>query len=326
MVRVFSAFGEMDLTPIFLTLCWVFLAGVGVLVAGDGSGDMRSLLEFKKGIEVDPLGKVLNSWNRSVVDPDKCPQGWHGVACDEGGLNVVAIVLDRLGLEGELKFSTLLGLKMLRNLSLAGNFFTGRLVPLMGTMSTLEVLDLSRNRFYGPIPARIGDLWNLNYVNISNNNFKGGFPGFRNLQQLKTLDMHSNEISGDIGTLLSELRNVEHVDLSHNLFYGEISAAKENVSSLANTVRYVNFSFNHISGSFFDDESIVLFRNLRVLDLGDNQIGGKLPSFGSLPNLQVLNLRNNQLSGSIPEELLESFMPLTELDLSGNGFSGKRFT
>lgn len=327
MGRVFCALGEMNLTPIFLTLWWVFFAGVGsgvgVLVAGDGSGDLRSLLEFKKGIEVDPLGKVLNSWNRSGADPEKCPRGWHGVVCDESELSVVAIVLDRLGLEGELKFNTLLGLKMLRNLSLAGNSFTGRLVPVMGSMSSLEVLDLSGNRFYGPIPARISELWNLNYVNLSNNNLKGGFPGgFHNLQQLKTLDLHSNEISGDFGTLLSEFRNVEYVDLSHNKFYGGISAGKENVSSLANTVQYVNLSYNDLSGGFFDDESIVLFRNLQVLDLGNNQIRGELPSFGSLPNLQVLNLRNNQLYGSIPKGLLESSMPLTELDLSGNGFTG----
>ena len=331
MGRGFWVLGEMNFTPIFLTIWWVFFAGggsgVGVLVAGDGSGDQRVLLEFKKGIEVDPLGKVRNSWNRSGADQEKCPAGWYGVVCDESGSSVVAIVLDRLQLGGELKFNTLVGLKMLKNLSLAGNLFTGRLVPVMGTMSSLQVLDLSGNRFYGPIPARISHLWNLNYLNLSNNNLKGGFPdGFRNLQQLRTLDLHSNEIFGDIGTLLPELRNVEYVDLSHNRFYGGISAGKEKVSSLANTVHYVNFSYNNLSGGFFDDESIVLFRSLQILDLGDNQISGELPSFGSLPNLQVLNLRNNQLFGSIPEELLESSMPLTELDLSGNGFTGKLLT
>lgn len=331
MVRVFWALGDMNFTPILLTLWWVFFAGggsgVGVFVAGDGLGDLRWLLEFKKGIAVDPLGKVMESWNRSGADPEKCPRGWHGVVCDESGLSVVAIVLDRLQLEGELKFNTLVGLKTLKNLSLAGNLFTGRLVPVMGTMSSLEVLDLSGNRFYGPIPARISELWNLNFLNLSNNNLKGGFPGgFRNLQQLKTLDLHSNEISGDFGALLPELRNVEYVDLSHNKFYGGISAGKENVSSLANTVHYINLSYNHLSGGFFNDESIALFRNLQILDLGDNQISGELPSFGSLPNIQVLNLRNNQLYGSIPEALLESSMPLRELDLSGNGFTGKLLT
>jgi Leucine-rich repeat (LRR) protein len=41
-----------------------------------------------------------------------------------------------------------------------------------------------------------------------------------------------------------------------------------------------------------------------------------------LPNLRVLRLGSNQLFGLIPEELLESSV-LEELDLSGNGFTGK---
>lgn len=117
---------------------------------------------------------------------------------------------------------------------------------------------------------------------------------------------------------------MDHVDLSFNLFSGSLSMNVSNISSLANTVTYVNLSHNELGGGFFTDEAISLFRNLRVLDLGGNQLTGQLPSFGSLPNLQVLRLGNNQLFGSIPEELLETSIPLQELDLSGNGFSGKK--
>ncbi|KAA8530918.1 hypothetical protein F0562_005623 [Nyssa sinensis] len=255
-----------------------------VVCVSSNDDEVRSLLEFKKGIRVDPLGRV-DSWKRSNTDPNTCPKSFYGVTCDDTG-HVAAIVLDGLNLGGDLKFYTLNGLKMLKNLSLPGNFFTGRLVPALGSMSSLQHLDLSRNQFYGPIPARINDLWGLNYLNLSSNNFTGGFPNeIRNLQQLRVLDLHSNGLWGDIQGLFSELLNVE------------------------------------LGGGFFNDDSIQLFRNLQVLDLGNNQIIGELPSFGSLPNLRILRLGNNVLNGPIPEELLESSIPLEELDLSGNGFS-----
>ena len=285
--------------------------------------ELRSLLEFKKGIQIDPLRKVLDSWSYSSPErlADYCPS-WTGVTCDESG-NVTGLVLEGFGLGGELKLHTLTGLGRLKNLSLAGNEFTGRVAPALGTMTSLQHLDLSRNRFYGPIPERISGLWDLKYLNLSSNKFRGGFPGgFRNLQQLKVLDLHSNQLWGNIGDLVQELRNLEYVDLSLNEFFGSISLPVENVSSLANTVHHLNLSHNNLSGGFFKSDAIKLFRNLVVLDLGDNQVSGELPSFGSLPSLQVLRLGNNQLFGSIPEELLETSIPLVELDLSNNGFTG----
>ncbi|XP_042506598.1 probable inactive receptor kinase At5g10020 [Macadamia integrifolia] len=292
----------------------------GVLGSED---EVQALLEFKKGIFDDPLGRVLNSWDGSSVALNGCPQSWYGIDCDDGSGSVTALVLDELNLSGDLKFSTLIGLKMLKNLSLSGNFFTGRLVPGMGGLSSLQYLDLSRNQFSGPIPGRINDLWGLTYLNLSSNNFSGGHPtGIRNLRQLKFLDLHSNQLWGDIGDLLSELRNVEYVDLSFNEFYGGLSLAAENISSLSNTIRYVNMSHNRLSGEFFSNVSLNLLRNLVVLDLGDNQLTGQLPKINSLPNLNILRLGNNRLYGSIQEELLGDSIPLEELDLSNNWFSG----
>lgn len=309
---------------LLLTTFSLYILSLAILVCSISDSELQSLLEFKKAIRDDPLGKVKTSWDPSALssNPNACPP-WTGIYCDGGSGNVTGIVLDRLGLAGEVKFHTLTGLTMLSNLSISGNHFTGRLEPVLGTISTLQHLDLSDNEFYGPIPARMNDLWGLNYLNLSVNKFDGWFPsGIQNLQQLKALDLRRNQLRGDIAVMLSELRNVESVDLSYNSFYGGISMSLENISSLANTVQYLNLSHNKLNGGFFKSESIGLFRNLKVLDLGDNQISGELPSLGSLPNLRVLRLGNNQLSGLIPEELLESSV-LEELDLSGNGFTGK---
>ncbi|KAK4411618.1 putative inactive receptor kinase [Sesamum angolense] len=284
--------------------------------------EIRSLLEFKKGIKSDPSNRIFSTW----VFPSNasaCPDAFHGVACDPFTSSVVAIALDRLGLVGDLKFSTLIPLKFLQNLTLAGNSLSGRLVPTLGVISSLQVIDLSGNQFYGPIPARLTDLWALHYVNFSNNNFSGTFPeGIRNLQQLKVLDLHSNQLQGDVGQLIPELRNLEYLDLSGNKFFGSMDLSVENVSSLANTVQYVNMRGNDLGGSLWGTDAMKLFRNLRVLDLGDNGIVGELPDFGQLPNLQVLKLGSNRLSGLVPGGFLQGELPLVELDLSGNEFSG----
>lgn len=303
----------------YLLLLLLFL-GFASSASGFDQSELRSLLEFKKGIKTDPSGKVLEVW-----DPDTRPDptSWTGVTRDPNSGFIVSINLDRLDLVGDLKFHTLTPLRNLQNLSLSGNYFTGRVAPALGLITSLQHLDLSDNNFVGTIPGRITDLYGLNYLNLSGNDFGGGLPsGFRNLQQLRVLDLHRNALQGDIGELLSELRNVEHVDLSYNKFYGGLSVAVENVSSLANTVRFFNLSHNQLNGEFIKEEAIGLFKNLQVLDLGDNLIAGELPSFGSLPGLRVLRLGKNQLFGPLPVELLEGFVPLEELDLSHNGFTG----
>ncbi|KAG5045908.1 hypothetical protein JHK82_015288 [Glycine max] len=313
----------MNSPPNFLSLLLSLLL-LTISTPSSSLPELRSLLEFKKGITRDPE-KLLDSWAPTTVadSTSTCPSSWQGVFCDEESGNVTGIVLDRLNLGGELKFHTLLDLKMLKNLSLSGNAFSGRLPPSLGSLSSLQHLDLSQNKFYGPIPARINDLWGLNYLNLSNNNFKGGFPsGLNNLQQLRVLDLHANQLWAEIGDVLSTLRNVERVDLSLNQFFGGLSLTVENVSGLANTVHFLNLSHNNLNGRFFTNSTITLFRNLQVLDLSGNSITGELPSFGSLLALRVLRLPRNQLFGSLPEELLQTSMPLEELDLSFNGFTG----
>lgn len=329
-VKFSSLFGNnsaivSSLTLFSFTYLLVFSSSPAAFVVS-ASDQVRALLEFKKGINKDPLNKVLGTWNHFAVpesDLGACPSSFYGVSCDYSSNSIVTIVLERLGLSGELKFFTLTGLKSLRKLSLSGNNFTGRLVPALGSMSTLEHLDLSDNKFYGPIPSRVHDLYGLNHLNLSLNDFEGWYPsGIRNLNQLKVLDVHSNRLSGDVKNFFAEMQNVEYIDLSHNLFAGGLPTSTQNVSSLGNTLQYLNLSDNKLDGGLPSADTFALFRSLQILDLGGNFITGELPSFVSLSNLKVLRVSNNQLSGAVPEELLTSLIPLQELDLSVNGFTG----
>ena len=305
------------------------LALVVLLLSGGGAAgdDVAALLEFKKGIADRDRDRVLGSWSPPATTESGsggggCPASWRGVVCD--GDAVVGVALDGLGLAGELKLGTLSGMRALQNLSLAGNAFSGRLPPGIGSLSSLRHLDLSGNRFYGPIPGRLANLSSLVHLNLSHNNFTSGFPtdGIQQLQNLRRIDVRNNNFWGNATDLLAKLRNAEHIDLSDNLFTGTIDLDIQSLSSIGNTVKYLNLSHNKLDGGFFRNETVGAFKNLAVLDLSNNGLAGTVPRLDAWFSLEIFSVAGNGLFGMMPETLLHNSMRLVEVDLSMNGFSG----
>jgi Leucine-rich repeat (LRR) protein len=299
-----------------------------VLLFGGAAGDdVARLLEFKKGIADRAEDPVLRSWSPPANTEDGngavgCPTAWRGVVCDDGA--VVGLTLEGLGLAGELKLVTLTGMRALQNLSLAGNSFSGRLPPGIGSLTSLRHFDLSGNRFYGPIPGRLADLSGLVHLNLSHNNFSSGFPtdGIRQLQNLRRIDLRNNSFWGNASDLLTGLRNAEHFDLSHNLFTGRVDLELANLMSIGNTVKYLNLSHNKLEGGFFRNETVGAFKNLVTLDLSNSGVAGTVPRLDSWFSLEIFKVAGNGLFGMMPEALLQNSMRLVEVDLSRNGFSG----
>ncbi|KAG2646944.1 probable inactive receptor kinase At5g10020 [Panicum virgatum] len=306
----------------------VLLAFVLLLLSGGAAGDdVAALLEFKKGIADRDRDPVLGSWSPPATTEagngaGGCPAAWRGVVCDGGA--VVGVALDGLGLSGELKLATLAGMRALQNLSLAGNAFSGRLPPAIGSLSSLRHLDLSGNRFYGPMPGRLANLSGLVHLNLSHNNFSSGFPtdGIRQLQNLRRIDVRNNSFWGNAGDLLTQLRNAEYIDLSDNLFTGSVDLELDSLTSIGNTVKYLNVSHNKLGGGFFRNETVGAFKNLAVLDLSNNGLGGTVPRLDACFSLEIFRVAGNGLFGMMPEALLQNSMRLVEVDLSRNGFSG----
>ncbi|XVF46388.1 hypothetical protein PTKIN_Ptkin03bG0022800 [Pterospermum kingtungense] len=291
-----------------------------LVVTALAQSDFQALLELKKGIVKDPSGKVLASWDSKSLASDGCPKNWFGVTCNDG--HVTSITLNELGLVGNFSFPVILGLKMLRNLSISSNQWTGT-ISNIGSIVSLEFLDLSSNAFHGVIPSGIVNLKNLVLLNLSSNNFEGTFPsGFSNLKRLKYLDFRSNRFSGDIMNLLSQLENVVHLDLSCNELSGSLDLGLGS-SSFVPLIQYFNVSRNLLVGELFAHDGMSYFDSLEVFDASNNQLVGTIPSFNFMVSLRILRLGNNQLSGSLPEALLlESSMVLSELDLSLNKLEG----
>ncbi|KAK1277068.1 putative inactive receptor kinase [Acorus gramineus] len=284
--------------------------------------DSDALLEFKKGIKEDPLGRLLGSWNFEKASlSDGCPGDWYGVHCTDG--HVTSIVLDGLDLAGTIDFSSLVGLHTLQNLSVSHNRLTGALHADIGSIGSLKFLDLSSNSFTGSIPVEFFKLGNLVSLNLSSNGFTGKVPsGFQNLRQLKHLDLRSNAFSGHLDGILSELQSVAYVDLSCNGFSGTLGGAFGDSTSI-DTLQYLNVSHNSLSGELFALDAMPLFDSLEVFDASYNQLVGQIPPFNFVVSLKILRLGNNQFTGSLPEALLkESSMVLSELDLSFNQLQG----
>ncbi|KAL5764537.1 hypothetical protein ACOSQ2_017131 [Xanthoceras sorbifolium] len=302
------------------TLCLMVLLLFVLVVNALGQSDFEALLLLKKGIEEDPSGQVLHSWDSKSLASDGCPQNWFGITCIDG--HIASIMLNDLGLIGNFSFPAIASLKMLRNLSLSNNQLMGTITNI-GSIHSLEFLDLSCNNFCGSIPSGLLSLKNLVLLNLSANNFEGTLPsGFDNLGRLKYLDLRANGFQGDIMHLVSQLGSTVHLDLSSNKFSGSLDLGLGN-SSFVSAIRYLNLSYNSLVGELFAHDGMPYFDSLEVLDASNNQLVGTIPSFNFVVSLRILRLGSNQLSGSLPETLLqENSMILSELDLSLNQLEG----
>ncbi|XP_071701358.1 LRR receptor-like serine/threonine-protein kinase GHR1 [Rutidosis leptorrhynchoides] len=212
----------------------------------------------------------------------------------------------------------------LKNLSLAGNNFSGSISDWISGLSSIQSLDLSRNSFSGPVPPSFTKLNNLVYVNLSVNGFTKTMPkGFLDMGVLEVIDLHGNMFDGDLDTQFLLLTTATHVDFSDNLLTSSSSQNGKFLPGISETVKYLNLSRNQLTGSLISASVAQMFASLTVLDLSYNQFSGELPSFNFAYDLQVLKLSNNKFSGFVPNDLLKGdSLVLTELDLSGNNFTG----
>ncbi|KAD4981767.1 hypothetical protein R6Q59_001493 [Mikania micrantha] len=212
----------------------------------------------------------------------------------------------------------------LKNLSLAGNNFSGPIPDWVSGLSSIQSLDLSRNSFSGPIPSTFTVLNNLVYLNLSVNGFTKNIPkGFQDMGVLEVVDLHGNMLTGDFDPQFLLLTTATHVDFSGNLLTTSSSQNGKFLAGISETVNYLNLSRNRLTGSLVSGGVAQMFGSLVVLDLSYNQLSGELPSFNFAYDLQVLKLSNNHFSGFIPNDLLKGdSLVLTELDLSGNNFTG----
>ncbi|XVF85628.1 hypothetical protein PTKIN_Ptkin17bG0131600 [Pterospermum kingtungense] len=200
-----------------------------------------------------------------------------------------------------------------RNLSLQVNYFSGSILPGLGTCSSLQQLSLGMNDLTGGISEDIFQLQNLSFLGLQDNSFDGELsPGIANLSKLVRLDISSNSFSGEIPDVFSQLKEFQYLLAHSNNFSGRIPRSLTNSS----IINLLNLRNNSLVGSIELNCSAMVALN--SLDLATNKFTGPVPE--NLPlcrQLKNINLARNKFSGQIPDSF-KDFPSLSYLSLSNS--------
>lgn len=251
---------------------------------------------------------------RAASGPDK----YTGVIIESG--HVQGIVLDKVGLTGQLPKSFFTAFPELRFVALSNNSLSGSIPEAFGEMTKLEGLSLSSNLWTGQLPNldKLVKLKVLHLANFYNKDAKGNvisevtgtLPDISKMPQLKYIDASFSNLSGQLPEQIGLCRNLQVLELSFNQLTGSIPASISECADL----QILSVQNNKMSGKIPDLSSLI---NLGVpLDLGmgvtepgrlylnDNQFTGPFPeSVVMLPRLQRFSCANNKLTGSLPQDL-----------------------
>ncbi|XP_011028450.1 PREDICTED: probable leucine-rich repeat receptor-like protein kinase At5g49770 isoform X1 [Populus euphratica] len=261
---------------------------------------------------------------RNWVGADPCEGKWEGISCKKS--RVTSITLAAVGLMGELSgdisslselevldlsYNTrlngtlppsIVNLKKLKRLKLAGCSFSGPIPELIGSLQLLEILELNSNRFTGSIPHSIGNLSKLVVLDLFNNLLDGSIP------------VSSGNTSG-----LDMLVNALHFHLGRNRFSGAIP---NELFRSDMTLIHVLLHDNNLTGSI--PSTLGLVHTLQAVRFEGNSLTGPVPSnLNNLINVTTLILSNNKFTGPVPN--LTGMAYLSYLDLSNNSFDASDF-
>ncbi|EMS52374.1 Tyrosine-sulfated glycopeptide receptor 1 [Triticum urartu] len=300
--------------------------------------EKASLLQLLAGLSQD--GGLAVSWQHGT---DCCQ--WEGITCRQD-TTITDVLLASKGLEGHVSES-LGNLTGLRHLNLSHNSLSGGLPLELVSSSSILVLDISYNQFNGTLPELSASTpaRPLKVLNISSNFFTGQFTStkWKGMENLVALNASNNRFTGQVPThFCNTSPDISVLDLSFNRFSGslpqglgdcskmiELRAGYNDLSGTipdelfnATSLEYLSLSNNHLHG-VLEDAHIFNLRNLSTLDLGGNNLSGKVPdSIGQLKKLQELHLNNNNMSGELPSAV-SNCINLIIIDLKSNNFSGE---
>ncbi|KAJ9556516.1 hypothetical protein OSB04_011130 [Centaurea solstitialis] len=210
----------------------------------------------------------------------------------------------------------------LRVLDLSYNNFHGVLRSEIGKLRNLESLNLNANSLSGNIPEEIGNLTKLRDFSLKKNRLSGGIPSsIANMKSLVSLDFSENSFSMQIPSGLGTLPNMTTLDLSKNEFTGS-NLIWNNKAKIVPRCSIHQISMRNCGISREIPAWISSQKDLRYLDLSENQVEGRYPDWLAKMEIETIVISDNKLTGSIPPRIFES-QKLRTLDLSRNNFSGE---
>ncbi|KAH7847029.1 hypothetical protein Vadar_021072 [Vaccinium darrowii] len=228
-------------------------------------------------------------------------------------IKLLVLVISNNHLKGFIPYKIGSSFPSLEFLNMSTNYFEGDIPFSLGDMTALTELDLSNNRLSGVIPVHLAmGCGLLRVLKLSNNNLKGPIlPSLNNLTRLDILYSDNNGFT-EIPPNLS-LSNLQWLSVGSNQLVGKIPAM---IGSMQLSVLVM--SANHLEGPI--PMEFCQLKYLEFLDLSENNITGGIPSCFNSSDIVSIRLSKNRLHGPFPMAFQD--LPLAELDLSYNQFSG----
>ncbi|XP_008663598.1 probable LRR receptor-like serine/threonine-protein kinase At1g56140 isoform X4 [Zea mays] len=192
--------------------------------------------------------------------------------------------IDSAGLSGPIP-SSFSKLTRLKTLCASDNDFTGKIPDYIGSWSNLTDLRFQGNSFQGPLPSTLANLVQLTSLRIGDIVTGSSSLAFiSNMTSLNLLILRNCRIFGTLALVnFSKFTGLTLLDLSFNNIIGEVPQALLNMNSL--TLLFLGN--NSLTGGLPSS----IGPSIKYLDFSYNYLSGNLPSWAS-HNLQ-LNLVAN---------------------------------
>ncbi|KAF3434344.1 hypothetical protein FNV43_RR25447 [Rhamnella rubrinervis] len=158
---------------------------------------------------------------------------------------------------------------------ISSNQLFGQIPSSICALPSIEVLDLSNNTLNGSIPLCLGNLSYLSVLDLRMNMFDGTIPTtFSKGNTLRNIDLNGNRLKGPLPRALGNCRNLEILDLGNNMINDTFPPWLESLPKL----RVLILRSNKFHGSLGSPKVRFPFRELRIMDLSNNNFSGLLPT------------------------------------------------
>jgi Leucine-rich repeat (LRR) protein len=186
--------------------------------------------------------------------------------------------------------------------SVSNNKLTGEIPQLICNLSSAFSLDLSSNYLSGLLPKCLGNMSEyLSILNLHGNSFHGTIPNtFSEGNKLKMIDFSQNQLQGRLPRSLANCTMLEVLNLGHN----QVNDTFPFWLGILPELRVLILRSNGIYGAMGNPNSSFDFPNIRIIDLSNNEITGKLPSqyFQTWKAMRIVDVK-----GSMYMQAQESF-------------------
>ena len=250
---------------------------------------------------------------------------WYGIAVDGDGRVSGLRLLDNK-LSGRIP-PELADLTELTDLSLSVNDFSGEIPPELGSLADLTFLSLRENGLTGEIPPELGNLTALTSLYLQENGLTGEIPPeLGNLTELTQLRLTSNHLTSPIPQSFLQL------DQLRGFFFGGMSICVPGTSAFVAWLEGVQLDDE--AGTFCNATDVAALKLLYDGTDGPGWIesggwSGDDPveewygvSADSLGHVTELDLQGNGLTGRLPATLGD-MLRMTALRIADNELSGR---